>query len=331
MTIAHLAIRNIPAIMITALLFISPLACSQQTLARNFDGVPDGTDPTAFTMTKEVNEVNLVFTVSDSKGHLRNNLVQEDFQFLDNRQQVGQIRYFHRQSVLPLRVALLIDISSSIASHFNFEKKAADVFLRKVLRKQVDEAFVATFDSDIHLIHDWSSDPSTLFASIRGLPKPGGYTALFDAINFACNKLQARRGHTVTRQVIILITDGADTASKAFMSDAQLAATKAEVLLFSLSTNNLSYGEYPKGEAVLDMLSRNTGGQVLPARDKDQLGHAFRKIESSIRSQYAIGYVPESLKADGAYHTVEILPRKSGLTVHGRKGYFAPRAISFSQ
>lgn len=300
---------------------------AQQTLARTF---ADGAETTsaanqaAFTLSKQVNEVNLVFTVTDSKGHLQNKLARQDFQLFDNRHAVDQISYFHQETVLPLRVGVLIDVSSSIADRFGSEQKAAGLFLRKVLRKGIDEGFVLAFDKQVHLIEDWTGDPHSLLASVRHLTNSGGETALYDAMVFASAKLQARSGDRVTRQVIILITDGVDTASKAIMYDAQQAAARAEAVVYPLSTNDVRHSEYTKGEAVLDLLSSNAGGQVLPAYDKDQLARAFNRIEASIRAQYALGYVPHDLKADGAYHAVDILPRKTGLLVHGRKGYYAP-------
>jgi len=324
---SHFGIRNGATCALLALLILVT-GGALRAFSLDWDDGGDQTHPdqAEFTVSKEVNEVNMVFTVSDSKGHLKNNLARQDFEFFDNHQAIGQVRYFHRETLLPIRVALLIDVSQSIAGYFGAEQKAAEIFLNRVMRKGVDEAFVATFDSKVHLIHDWSSDPKTLFAGVRGLAKPEGETALYDAIIFACEKLQTKGGKSVAREAVILITDGDDTASKKLMFEAQRSSALSQAVVFALSTNDLSYGNYPKGEAVLDLLSRNTGGLVLPARDKDQLAHGFKSIETSLRSQYALGYVPDNLKADGSYHAVDIRPLKSDLVVHSRKGYYAPRA-----
>jgi len=327
MSLAHLAIKSRAAQALVSLLLLAISAGAQDGALSLAENSADHIQPgqAEFTVSKEVNEVNMVFTVSDKRGHLRNNLAREDFQFFDNQQTVGQVRYFHRETLLPMRVGLLIDVSDSIAGYWSNEQKAADIFLHKVLRKGVDEAFVATFDSKVHLIHDWSSDPNTLFAKVRGLPKPEGETALYDALIFACDKVQAKTSNRVARQVVIVITDGVDTASKQHMFEAQQSAARSEVVMFALSTNDLRDGNYPKGEAVLDLMTRNTGGSVLPAREKDELARGFHSIETALRSQYALGYVPDDLESNGRYHVVDIRPLKGDLVVHGRKGYYAPR------
>jgi VWFA-related protein len=93
--------------------------------------------------------------------------------------------------------------------------------------------------------------------------------------------------------------------------------------VFALSTNDLRADRYPKGEAVLDLLTGPTGGHILPARDESQLTKAFRQIEKALRNQYALGYQPANFDPDGKYRPVEVIPVKHGLKVQCRKGYFA--------
>ena len=287
-------------------------------------------DDVDFKIVKRVDEVNLRFSVTDSHGHFQNQLTAEDFQVLDNHQPPAAIRFFQQQSTLPMRVGILIDVSSSVASRFKFEQKAAGVFLQRVLRPDYDEAFVVTFDQKVHLLEDWTSDPKTAFNKVQAL-HAGGSTALYDAVLFACDKLRKRQADVITRPVIVLITDGDDNSSKSILYDAQQAAARAEAILFALSTNLIDSDHYPKGEAVLDLLSRSTGGRILPAQENSQLVRAFAQIEQALRSEYVVGYQPAEFKLDGSFRLVEILLPKSNLQVHSRRGYYAPPETAVKQ
>jgi Ca-activated chloride channel homolog len=289
-----------------------------------------GYDNPDFKIVKRVDEVNLRFTVTDSHGHFQNQLTPDDFQVLDDHQPPAAIRFFQQQSTLPMRVAILIDVSGSIASRFKFEQKAASVFLQKILRPGYDQAFLVTFDEKAHLLEDWTSDPKAAFNKVHTL-QAGGNTAMYDAVIFACDKLRKRPADVITRPVIILITDGDDNASKSILYDAQQAAARAEAILFALSANVVSSDYYPKGEAVLDLLSRSTGGRILPAQENSQLGHAFAQIEQALRSEYVVGYLPAEFKLDGSFRPVEIRPYKSNLQVHSRRGYYAPVETAVKQ
>jgi VWFA-related protein len=284
----------------------------------------NASDSAEFRMVKHVDEVNLRFTVTDSHGHFQNQLTSEDFSVLDNHKPPAAIHFFQQQSTLPLRVAILLDVSSSVAPSFKTEQKAASVFLQKVMRPGYDTAFVVTFDKNVHLLQDWTSDPQAVFAKVHGL-KAAGDTALYDAVIFACNKLRQKPAETIARPVIVLITDGEDTASAASLLDAEQVAAGSEIILFALSTNVVAPGNYPKGEAVLELLSGPTGGRILPARESFQLANAFGEIEKALRSEYVVGYQPADLKPDGSFRPVEVVPLKAKLQVRARRGYYAPR------
>ena len=283
-----------------------------------------------FKIVKRVDEVNLRFTVTDSHGHFQNQLTSEDFSVLDNHRPPAAIHFFQQQSTLPMRVGILIDVSSSVAASFKFEQKAASVFLQRVLHPGYDEAFVVTFDKHVHLLEDWTSDPNSAFTKVYSL-RAGGDTALYDAIIFACDKLHQHPPDVVSRPVIVLITDGEDTASKAILYDAEQAVAKADVLLFALSTNVVTPGYYPKGEAVLDLLAGPSGGRILPAHASRQLAGAFAEIEQALRSEYVLGYQPADLQPDGSFRSVEIRPLKSKLQVRARRGYYAPQETALQQ
>ena len=295
--------------------------------ARPFDSsAPQPTEYTGTTITKRVDEVNVVFTVTDSRGRFISNLPQSSFQVLDNHHAPQTVDYFVQQTGLPLRVALLIDLSGSIRGRFEFEQQAASVFLKKILRPGKDEAFVMGFDSHVHLIQDTTGDVSKLSSAIHHM-NSGGNTALYDAVIHASNKLRASNGGGITRKAIILISDGMDTASKSILNDAVQAAERAETIVYVLSTNTLLESKHPEGDEIMKQIAEPTGGHILPAREKDELKHGFAEIEKALRSQYAMGYHPTDFRSDGSFRSIEIIPDKLALRVQCRRGYFAPREL----
>ena len=280
---------------------------------------------TGMTITKRVDEVNLVFTVTDSHGHFVSNLPRDVFELRDNKEPPDKVNYFQQQTEMPLRVALLIDLSDSIRGRFKFEQEGAIVFFKKILRPQTDRAFVIGFDSHVHLAQDSTSDPEKLASAIRAM-QTGGETSFYDAILLACKKLEAENTHT-TRRAIIIISDGLDTKSKSTLLDAQEAIIRSEAVVYALSTNSMLGERYPKGDAVMDMLIGPSGGRILPAKEKSDLKQAFARIDRALRSQYAIGYHPADFVFDGRFRSVEIVPSRRGLKVQTRKGYYAPREL----
>ena len=280
--------------------------------------------PASETIRTRVDEVNVVFTVSDHSGKFINHVSLDDLRVFDNRRAPERISYFQQQSDLPLRVGVLVDLSDSITERFAYEKKAAITFLQKVLRPQVDQAFLVGFASHVTLYHDFTSDIGALSKAV-GAMRAGGDTKLYDAIRFASAKLGSATGPVLMRRAIILITDGEDTRSHALMYDAIQSALRAETIIFALSSNDLAYRDYPPGEAVLELITRPTGGSVLPAHSKSEIARAFDKVKDALRSQYAIAYKPAEFKPDGSFRTIQIVPLHNKLRVQCRRGYFTPR------
>src|SRR5579863_6546999 len=132
----------------------------------------------------EVTRVNLLFTVMDKKGRFVTNLGKDDFEVIENKRQ-QEILEFSAETDLPLRLGILVDTSNSIRDRFKFEQEAASEFVRSVMRSRQDKAMVVSFDSTAELVSDLVDDSRKTEEAIRGL-RPGGGTALFDAIYFAC-------------------------------------------------------------------------------------------------------------------------------------------------
>jgi len=301
------------------------LLLTSVAIAQNLAPVPSGTYGGGdilpeLTISTRVDEVNLAFTVTDKKGRFITNLQQQDFDIRDNRLAPPAFHFFQQQSNLPLNVALLIDASDSVRYRFRFEQKSASMFLKNIIRAGQDKAMIVAFNSRAHLVHDLTDNAGLLAKEIKRI-KPGGDTALYDAIRLACSRL--RNSPPGTRRAIIVLSDGVDTASRVLLYDAQDASLRAEVTAFALSTNDLTIDPYPKGEAVLDLLTQPTGGRILAAHDESQVAKAFREVEKTLRNQYALAYQPPEFQPNGKFRAVEILPHKQGLKVQCRRGYYA--------
>ena len=284
--------------------------------------VPTDTD-TQQPLRVTVNEVNLIFTVTDKHGHYIANLSQNDFALLDDQKAPEKVNSFHQQINLPLRVGIVIDASTSIRSRFQFEQQSAIEFLLQVLKAKGDRAFVMGFDVTPTVTADWTNDQDKLETGVNRL-RPGGGTALFDAVYTACrDKLLTERGPEPVRKAIILISDGDDNQSRVYLSEAIKECERADTIIYAISTNwTPSRGE---GDKVLQQLSEETGGEVFFPPSVEEMATSFKDIEEELRSQYSIVYTPADFKADGSFRTIYLYCYDRRYTVRARKGYYAPR------
>ena len=269
----------------------------------------------------EAQEVDVVFTVTDKHGRFVRNLTQNDFTILDNKKPPKSISSFSAQTDLPLRVGLLIDASSSIRERFRFEQEAASEFLASIVRPKVDKAFVLGFDSNSEVTQDFTNDTGMLAKGVRML-RPGGGTAMYDAIYQACrHKLLETGDREPVRKAIIIVSDGDDNQSLVTREEAVEMAQRAEVIIYAISTNNSN--EYGKGDKVLGEIASATGGRAFyPLRLQD-VSNAFADVQEELRSQYSLAYVPADIRRDGSFHTIDIDVKNSKLKARARKGYYA--------
>lgn len=282
----------------------------------------DDFDPAA-TIVSRVNEVNMVFTATDKHGHFIKDLKKDDIQILDDTKQVSRIRSFSSQTDLPLQVALLVDASNSVRDRFKFEQEAAIEFLNQIVRPNYDKAFVIGFDATPEVTQDFTDNSEFLAKGVRSL-RPGGGTAMYDAIYFSCRDklLKAPRNGPVRRAVIIL-SDGDDNQSHVSREEAIEMAQRAEAIIYTISTN--ISGTKNKGDKVLERMSEATGGRAFFPFKVQDVADAFTEIQDELRSQYLISYTPPDLIADGHFRPVEISAlNQKNLRVRSRHGYFAP-------
>ena len=199
---------------------------------------PAGQKPGEFTIPISVNEVYLIFTVTDSKGHFIKDLQLSDFALLDDQKAPAQVFSFQQQTNLPLRVGLLIDTSTSIRRRFEFEQQAATEFVLNTIHPRSDRAFVMGFDVAPDLKQDWTNDLDLLESGINAL-RPGGGTALYDAVYTACrDKLaDSARGQEPTRKALVLVSDGNDNQSRVYLDEAIKMCQRADTIVYAISTN----------------------------------------------------------------------------------------------
>src|ERR1700761_1643131 len=204
----------------------------------------------------EVTRVNMLFTVTDKHGRFVTDLKQDDFHVSENKKPQN-ILEFTSETNLPLRLAILIDTSNSIRDRFRFQQEAATNFVNSVVRKE-DKAVVVSFDSGAELVADLTDDTHKLENAIRGL-RPGGGTALYDAIYFACkDKLMLDQPMYKFRRAMVILSDGDDNESTHSRDQALEMAQRADTVIYPISTN-ISHVE-TDGDKVMRYFAEQTGG-----------------------------------------------------------------------
>lgn len=289
-----------------------------------------------------VNLVDVLFTVLNRRNKLVPELDKGDFKIWDEKAP-QEIRYFSRQTDLPLRIGMLLDTSNSIRDRIKFEQDASINFLFSVLRHNKDEAFVMTFDDEPQIVQGFTGDAGALRDQITKT-KAGGGTAIYDAVYEACVKQLSHPPRPpgdqpdVVRRVMILISDGDDNLSTHTRADAIEMAQRTSVVIYTISTStqwvSLSQTDPNKmgdrkyhltdGDKILQEMAEETGGRAFFPYHVDDLDQSFQDIGDELRNQYSIAYLPTNYVLDGRYHKIRIeVPEHKGYQVRARRGYFA--------
>src|SRR5438067_6104924 len=250
-----------------------------------------GTDNDS-TFVTTVNEVPVVFTVTDKHNHYVRDLSRKDFKVIDDGRPIVEIRSFRRETDLPLRVGLLIDSSASVRSRFKFEQEAAIEFMNQTIRPRYDQAFVLGFDANLEITQEFTDNSELLSKGIRSL-RPGNSTRLYDALYYACRERLLSTAETVPlRRAIVLITDGEDNSSRATREEAIDMALRANVIVYTISTNFPGYSESTRYDKILQRIADDTGGRWFEPFQLTIVAHAIAQIQANLRSQYALAYRP---------------------------------------
>lgn len=282
---------------------------------------PEDNEPIT-TIKVQVNEVNLIFTVTDKKGRFITGLKRENFGLLDDGRPPVAVLRFSQQTNLPLRVGIMLDTSSSIRQRFQFEQDSAIEFLLQILHRN-DRAFVQGFDIESDMAQGFTNNIDLLNQGIRKL-RPGGGTALYDALYRTCrDQMLTLQEDGAVRRALIVLSDGNDNYSRSQQSDAIKMCQRAETIVYTISTNVSPSKD--KGDEVLRAISEATGGMAFFPTKIEDVAVGFRNIQEELRSQYSLVYRPADFKQDGSFRTIYLQALDPRYKVRASKGYFAPR------
>lgn len=294
-------------------------------LAQNTPPVPaDGPQDSDTPFTLDVTRVNLLFTVTDKKGRFMTDLKKNDFEITENKRKQN-ILEFTAETDLPLRLAILVDTSNSIRTRFRFLQDAAIDFINTAMRTGQDKAIIMHFDSVAQLAVSLTGDKTALATAVRRL-QAGGGTALYDSIYRASEELIKDEPHDKYRRALIILSDGEDTLSEFSREQALEMAQKADVVIYTVSTNITHNAA--DGDKVLKYMAEQTGGLAYFPFKEEDLGQSFVNITNELRHQYNVLYRPEPLIRDGKYHPINVKVTAVGdMIVRARQGYYAPSAL----
>ncbi|HEY0659532.1 MAG TPA: VWA domain-containing protein [Pyrinomonadaceae bacterium] len=256
-------------------------------------------------------EVRLPVTVTQKKS-LITGLSRGDFAIFEDGVQQEVTFFTDEKTNPPVYVGVLMDTSDSTKGKMKFSKEAAKNFIYTVTRLRKDKAAFMTFDHEVKLIQDFTDKLDLLDKAVDKINKTGSQTALYDAVwQFSDEKLRNAPG----RRVVVIITDGEDTFSRAELRDAIDIAQRTETTIFAISTKAGFLGSVPgvdagtvkdKGDKFLTQLAEETGGEAFFTGDMLELERAFKKISEELRSQYIITYRPANQNYDGRERKIEV-------------------------
>ena len=288
------------------------------------------------TFSTDVKVVSVLTTIHDRDGRAVTDLTQNDFTLLEDGAP-QRIRYFSRETGLPLTIGLLVDTSRSQTGVLEQERRASYTFLDHILGENVDKAFVAHFDTQVGILQDLTSSRQDLAAALRQLRIPGQFaTLIFSAIRECSGQVMRKQPG---RKAFILLTDGVAFRDDTSIGTAIEFAQRADTIIYSIRFSNpitfyrpvraavmAAAGERGKGD--LARMAKETGGISFEISNGHTIDAIYTQIEEALRNQYSIGYTPERTTnrppgPEGAYHTIKLTTKDRSLTVNARAGYYS--------
>jgi len=327
------ALREIPAMALALLLSASlvvPVCAGQQQ-----QQLPPSQESQT-TIRRGVNLVNLFATVRDKNRRVVPDLTKDEFRiFEDGKEQ--KIEFFSREVNLPLTLGLLVDTSPSEEAMIGVEQDAASRFLARVMRKG-DLTFVVSFDSEVDMLSDFTSDVDRLERAVRrtrvNAASPSGIvqgpipttprgTRFYDAVYLACHDKLAGE---VGRKALVILTDAEDQGSMVRLEQAIEAAQQSNTVVHIILISDPNFrGWGGNGGGVAKKISEETGGRVIEVRSEKKLEEAFDQITEELRSQYTLGYYPGNNARDGSFRKIKVESTRKDMRILARKGYYAPK------
>jgi Ca-activated chloride channel homolog len=257
-------------------------------------------------------------TVLDADGRLVRGLTREDFEVYEDGD-AQEVTQFTSERV-PVSLGLLLDISDSMyGARLVGARAAVSRFLLELLDPD-DESFILAFNHTPHVLTGWTRDPLVVTRTLDAL-RPSGGTAAYDSV-IAAMPMVERRGRQ--RAAILLISDGADTASDAGLREVRSALLRSDAFLYAIAIDP------PAAQAIntrvnaqaLRELTDQSGGRTEVVRSTEDLVDATARIAEELNNQYLLGY-SSTHRADGEYHSIRVRVRQAGHRVRARNGYIA--------
>jgi Ca-activated chloride channel homolog len=260
--------------------------------------------------------VSVFATVLDGEGRIVPGLEKEDFTVLDNGKP-QELSVFDN-SVRPFNVVVMLDQSASMTANLDLLKNAAEQFVMRLL--PADKGQVGGFSDKIQLSGTFTNDRDDLIGALNDL-QFGNPTRLYDAINESMAALKTVDG----RKVVLVFTDGDDTASRVDMGDVLERARDEEVMIYAIGLQS----EYFDGmrqvrtrpDRGLKRLAEETGGGYFELKRTDELAPTFTKVAQELHSQYTLGFAPQML--DNKEHKLAVRMKSTTMNARARKSYLA--------
>ncbi|HEV3038804.1 MAG TPA: VWA domain-containing protein [Candidatus Angelobacter sp.] len=314
------------------------------------------------TISVDVKVVNVLASVRDKHGAVVRYLTKDDF-VLEEDGRPQNIRYFTKETDLPLTLGLLVDTSLSQRRVLDQERSASYSFLDRMLREDKDTAFIIHFDREVELLQDLTSSKQQLEAALKLLETPdfsrpvsggqtghrrGGGTLLYDAVYLGADEIMKKQHG---RKALIILSDGVDTGSQLTLETAIEAAQRADTIVYSiLFKDDAAYGHaggfgfpggggwgrrgrgsrfpqqsLPDGKKVLEKISKQTGARLFEVSKNLSIEEIYRQIQEELRNQYNLGYTPDKATSRPGYHKIHLATKLKDLSVQARDGYYLGR------
>jgi VWFA-related protein len=281
------------------------------------------------TFSASVNVVSLLATVRDHDGRVVNNLTPDDFALTEDGTP-QQIRYFSRESDLPLTICLLVDTSRSQTNVLGEESQASYKFLDQVLREGKDQACVVHFDTRVETLQGLTSSRSDLQAALARLSIPDQVaTLIYSAVRDSSENIMRKQPG---RKAFIVLTDGVAFRDPRSLETAIEFAQRADTIVYSIRFSDdtrihpmrapFRLAMKEQGKLALERMARETGGVCYAVTKSQTIDQIYSQIEDALRNQYSIGYTPRRPSADGKYHKIKLTTRDPHLIVTTRAGYY---------
>lgn len=285
---------------------------AQQPTPTSRTATASPTPPAEQDGTVYIREVRVPITVLDKNKKPVTGLTRENFQIFEDKKLQTLVSFRDEKDQQPLYALILMDTSPSAAAKFRFQQDAANIFIGSVARERKDQLAFATFDDELELRQDFTSRLDTVRRAVDAPKTPGKQTALYDAIYEFCDE---KMYNLPGRRVIVMITDGDDTYSRATVEEAIEIAQRTDTTIYIISTKNGLSGAVPgvnrgmtatAGDKIIQRLAEETGGAAFFTDKEITLEQAFDAISNQLHTQYVASYVPANNRYDGSQRRIEV-------------------------